>query len=87
MRIDDSNKLNTTNIINCGISLDYMDSSHAEYYRSLPTIHVGQSDDLKLEDSLTRIWVSRCESSEIDGGDLVTVENLIDGRWVTVKTF
>lgn len=44
------------------------------------TIHVGQSDDLKVEDGSTRIWVSRVENGK-DGLPIVTVERLKHGRW------
>ena len=30
-----------------------------EYLKSLPTLHQGQTDDLKIERDYTRVWLSR----------------------------
>jgi len=55
---------------------------------SLPTLSVGQAEDLKIERGGTRVWLSRC--SKADGepyNNKVTVEQYLKGRWVTVRTY
>lgn len=56
--------------------------------RAMPTLAVGQADDLKSDSSDgsgggVRIWLSRCG---VEDGEpypnKVTVEHLIEGRWV-----
>jgi len=58
------------------------------YLKSLPTLTTGQADDLKIEEEYTRVWLSRC--TVLDGepyNNKVTVERLINGRWIESKTF
>jgi len=62
------------------------EDAHRKYYLSLPTIHSGHFDNLKLEDDFTRIWVSRVEYGKT-GKPLITIENLIAGKWEVTKTF
>lgn len=59
--------------------------ARAARFRSLPTIHVGQFDDQKIDSSRVRVWVSRCELGK-DSKDLVTKEeyNHAKGTWETV---
>lgn len=57
-----------------------MNIEHRDYYRQLSVIEPGHSDDLVLEDDHCRVWVSRCETS-VDGGPLVTIEHLVNGKW------
>jgi len=58
-----------------------MDTEHKQYWLKLDKIESGHFDNLVSEDSMTRIWVSRCEQGE-DGKPLVSIEHLVDGRWV-----
>lgn len=64
-----------------------MHEEHArtpDYWRRQPTMESGQFDDLVWEDHVNRIWVSRM--TRADGAaenKHVTVERLVDGRWVT----
>ena len=51
----------------------------------LPTIEVGQFDNLKLETSDTRVWLSRCGIADgLKYNYPITVERLINGVWTTV---
>jgi hypothetical protein len=57
-----------------------------ENLAALPTLCVGQADDLKVETDTTRVWLSRC-SPEDGAYDEVTVERLNSkGQWVTAWT-
>jgi hypothetical protein len=49
----------------------------------MPTIHVGQYADMKIDTGTTRVWVSRMR---IHDGETqpVQVEKLRGGRWVDV---
>jgi len=54
----------------------------AKYLRSLPTLCTGQADDLKVETSTMRVWISRCTVEDGEPfDDKVTVERLRNGRW------
>ena len=59
-----------------------------DYLESLPTLNQGHTCDLKLDNGKRRVWLSRCG---VDDGlpydNMVTVEKLQDGRWVTVSTY
>lgn len=56
----------------------------------LPTLAVGQADDLKIETADRRIWLSRCG---VEDGEpypnKVSVEeyNAVTNRWETVETY
>jgi hypothetical protein len=54
----------------------------------LPTLSVGQTDDLKIDTGDTRIWLAR---TKIEDGEpynnRVTVEKLIGGNWVAVEEY
>jgi len=56
--------------------------------KSLPTLCVGQIDDLKIETSTRRVWLCRCG---VDDGmpydNMVTVETFRDGRWIECDTY
>jgi len=55
---------------------------------SLPTLSVSQADDLKVESDFWRVWLSRCDVSDGEPyNNKVTVEELINGRWTTVKEY
>lgn len=54
----------------------------------LPTLSVGQAEDLKIETANTRVWLSRCKKEDGEPyNNKVTVERYIEGRWVTVKRY
>lgn len=53
-----------------------------------PTLSVGQADDLKVDDGQHRWWLCRCGIADgMSVESTVTVEELQDGRWVTVCTY
>jgi hypothetical protein len=56
--------------------------------QAMPTLCVGQADDLKAETTDTRVWISRCG---VEDGEpypnKVTVERLISGRWETMAEY
>lgn len=59
-----------------------------EELESLPTLSVGQADDLKVDTGNTRVWLSRCSVEDGEPYDnKVTVERLAEGRWVEVETY
>ena len=62
-----------------------MNKEHKDYYLTLDTIEQGHFDNLVMQDDITRIWVSRVETST-DDLPLVTVENLVDGKWLVTST-
>ena len=57
---------------------------------ALPTLSVGQADDLKIETEVTRIWLSRCG---VEDGEpfpnKVTVEawDFDNGFWAEERTY
>lgn len=60
----------------------------ARHLKTLPTISVGQADDLKIDAGDVRVWLSRC--TEADGepyNDKVTIERFVNGRWICVATY
>lgn len=55
-----------------------------EELEELPTLAVGQADDLKVDDGETRVWLCRCGPDDGYFGPPVAYERLIAGRWETV---
>jgi len=54
--------------------------------KGMPTLLSGHTDNLKIENSNTRVWLSRMTVKEgAAWNDMVTVEMLIDGGWKTVR--
>ena len=53
----------------------------AKKLESMKTLCVSQADDLEVETRNKRVWLSRVVKN------LITVENLIDGRWVIVEEY
>lgn len=53
----------------------------------LPTLSVGQADDLKIDTGEFRVWLSRMTPADFAGSGVefqrVTYERLVDGRWVS----
>lgn len=63
---------------------------NAEELRALPTLAVGQADDLKIDQGGYRVWISRCGLA--DGAqyeDTVFVEMLEEpsGQWTTIAEY
>lgn len=55
---------------------------------SLPTLSVGQTDDLKIENNDTRIWLSRMTIEDgMEYNNQVTIEKLIDGCWLSTRQY
>ena len=55
---------------------------------NLPTLTVGQADDLKIDDGSTRVWLCRCGIEDgMPYDNQVTVQKLADGRWETVEEY
>ena len=55
---------------------------------ALPTLAVGQADNLKIDDGDTRVWLSRCTVDDGEPYDnKVTIERLIDGCWVEADIY
>lgn len=55
---------------------------------SMPTLSVGQADDLKVDTGDNRVWLAR--TTVADGepyNNKVTVEQYINGRWVEVDQY
>lgn len=51
----------------------------------LPTIGIGQADDLKIDGMYRRVWLSRCTIEDGEPcNDKITVEEKMRGRWVTI---
>lgn len=60
----------------------------ADELRDMPTLSVGQADNLKVDTGSTRVWL--CRLGFVDGmpyDDQITIEHLVDGRWVEVETY
>jgi hypothetical protein len=58
------------------------------YRSSLPTLSVGQSDNLKIETDKARVWLAR--TSIGDGEKFkhrVSIENYRNGKWETVYDY
>jgi hypothetical protein len=54
----------------------------------IPTSSQGHTDDLKVDTGRVRVWLSRMTVEDgMPYNHQVTVENLKDGRWVTVEEY
>lgn len=54
----------------------------------LPTLAVGQTDDLKIDDGDTRVWLARTGEDDGEAYDnRISVEQLVDGRWVVAQEY
>lgn len=58
----------------------------SEELAGLPTLAIGQADDLKVDDGENRWWLARCESGD---GETRRVhhEQLVHGCWVVVGEY
>lgn len=56
--------------------------------KAMPTLTQGQSDDLKVDDGQTRVWLARTGVEDGEKYDnRVTVEKFKNGRWVTADEY
>ena len=54
----------------------------------MPTLCVGQADDLKVEEDGVRVWLSRCSVEDGEPYDnKVTVEKWVNLRWTVVEEY
>lgn len=54
----------------------------------LPTLAVGQADNLKIDTGTIRVWLCRCGVADgMPYNNGVTIETLDDGRWIDVVTY
>jgi hypothetical protein len=57
---------------------------------ALPTLAVGQADDLKVEEENKRIWLSRCTVEDGEPyNNKVSIEQYKSdmGRWILIETY
>ena len=60
----------------------------AKELRKLPTLCVGQADNLKIDDGKTRVWLCRCGIQDgMPFNNAITVETLTNGRWEETETY
>lgn len=52
--------------------------------RKMPTIHVGNDSDLKIETNSVRVWLSRM-GPEDGETEPIQVEVLQDGKWCKIS--
>lgn len=57
-----------------------------EELEALPTLCVGQADNLKVDDGKERVWLARCGAED---GQVYQInhETLINGRWVVTSEY
>lgn len=55
---------------------------------AMPTLSQGQADDLKYDDGVTRVWLSRITVSDgAEYNNQVTVERYIKNSWQPIETY
>ena len=60
----------------------------ADEIRDLPTLSQGQADNLKIDTGTERVWLSRVGIEDgMPYDNQITIERLIDGRWITVEEY
>jgi hypothetical protein len=60
----------------------------AEELENLPTLATGQADNLKIDTGTIRVWLCRCGIADgMPYDNAITVERLINGRWVEVDQY
>lgn len=56
--------------------------------QQLETLSQGHTDDLKIKTEDTKVWLSRMTVEDgMPANNMVTIEKLIDGRWVKVEEY
>lgn len=58
----------------------------AAYLRKLPTLSIGQADDLKLETGGLRYWLCRCGPEDGESWE-VHVERMESGMWQYLTSY
>ncbi|MEG3843522.1 hypothetical protein [Microcoleus sp. herbarium14] len=59
-----------------------------KHLKSLPTLSIGQTDDLKIETPTKRIWLSRCTIEDGEPyNNRVSVENFVNGSWIVTESY
>jgi len=54
----------------------------------LPTLSVGQFDNLKIDTGSKRVWLCRCGVADgMPYDNQVTIEKLEDGRWIKIEEY
>lgn len=54
----------------------------------LETIEQGHTDDLKISDGIFKVWLCRCDTYDgMPYDNAVTIEKVIDGRWVEILMY
>jgi hypothetical protein len=61
----------------------------ASELEAMPTLAVGQADDLKVDTGSVRVWLSRCGIADgMKYNNQVTVEVLdVVGSWFTIEEY
>lgn len=60
----------------------------ASELRDLPTLSVSRADNLKIDTGTIRVWLCRCGVEDgMPYNDAITVERLVNGRWVTIAQY
>jgi len=56
--------------------------------KNLPTLSVGQAENLKLETAKIRVWLSRCKKEDGEPyNNKVTEEQYLNGQWITTRAY
>ena len=65
-----------------------MDDFTLKEIEAMETISSGHTDDLKVENGVTRVWLSRMTMADgMEYDNQVTVERLENGKWSTIKEY
>lgn len=60
----------------------------ARNLKKLPTLSVGQADDLKIETKTRRVWLSRCSVEDGEPvNNKITIEELLLERWRVIDWY
>lgn len=55
---------------------------------AMPVLYQGQTDDLLLENTDERVWLSRCGIGDGEPcNNKVTIERQVNGRWEEVEHY
>jgi hypothetical protein len=55
---------------------------------ALPTLCVGQADDLKVETANMRVWLSRCTVEDGEPfNNRVSIESNVNDRWIVTCSY
>lgn len=56
--------------------------------QAMETLSQGHTDNLKIKTEDTKVWLSRMTVEDgMPYNNMVTVEKLIDGRWVKIEEY